>query len=116
MLSGVSFVLLHVPQVEAVLPFYTEKLGLEVDQQQEGFAQFKSGERGAVLALANGAGTGDEGTEVWWFVDDANATHEALSGRGVEIATPPTDMPFGRTFTIKDPAGNRLYLLELPRA
>ena len=48
-------------------------------------------------------------------MDDADATCAELQARGVAIAGPPTDMPFGRTFSIKDPAGATLYMLQLPQ-
>jgi len=51
--------------------------------------------------------------ELWWYVDDADATHQELVGKGVTIVDPPHDMPFGRVFSIKEPAGGMLYMLQL---
>jgi len=36
-------------------------------------------------------------------------------GKGVTIVEPPHDMPFGRVFSIKDPTGGTLYMLQLAR-
>lgn len=116
MLNGLNFVMVHVPNVEEAASFYTGKLGLEVDQQMPGFVQFKQpGGSGAVFSL--GVAEGTEGVqanpiELWWFVEDADAAHDELAGKGVEIASPLADEPFGRTFSIKDPAGHTLYMLQ----
>jgi predicted enzyme related to lactoylglutathione lyase len=111
-----NFILLHVDDVAAVRPFYTEKLGLAVLDEQPGFVQFARPDgSGASLALTERAATTKptQTVELWWYVDDADAAHADLADRGVEIASPPTDMPFGRTFSIHDPAGHTLFLLQL---
>jgi predicted enzyme related to lactoylglutathione lyase len=110
MLHGPSFIIMHVPNVNAARTFYTERLGFQVQDEQPGFVQFAS-TGGATLALAEQGAGGL--TELWWFVDDADATHEDLKTRGVEIVSPPKDEPFGRALAIKDTAGNTLYLLQL---
>ena len=40
MVQGLSFVIVHVPDVAAARAFYTEKLGFAVDAEQPGFVQF----------------------------------------------------------------------------
>jgi predicted enzyme related to lactoylglutathione lyase len=115
MLNGLNFVLAHVPSIEQVLPFYTEKLGLEIESQGPGFIQFKQprGE-GAVYALSEeGQVEPGSSVELWWYVDDAEATIAQLKARGVAIVDALADQPFGRTFAIQDPAGNKLYMLQL---
>lgn len=120
MIGGPDFVLLHVSSIEEAVKFYTDKLGLEVDGPvSDSFAQFKQPDgKGAILALSVEEGRANEsgkaeGTELWWFVDDADAHQAKLAAQGVEIASPATDMPFGRVFSIKDPADNTLYMLQL---
>jgi lactoylglutathione lyase len=114
MLNGLNFVLAHVPSIEQVLPFYTEKLGFEIEAQAPGFVQFKQprGE-GAIYALSQeGEVTPRMSVELWWYVDDAQATLAQLQARDIPIVEPLTDQPFGRTLAIQDPAGNKLYLLQ----
>jgi predicted enzyme related to lactoylglutathione lyase len=109
--GGPSFIIRHVPDIDEARGFYTDKLGLVVEAQQEGFVQFAS-PGGATFALSRDQGAG-EPIELWWFVENADATHDALRARGVEIAAPPKDEPFGRAFSIKDPSGNTVYLLQV---
>ena|SRR5579859_1543278 len=117
MLNGLNFVMAHVPSIEQVLPFYIEKLGFEIEDQLPGFVQFKrpKGE-GAVYALSEeGQVEPRMSVELWWYVDDAQATLAELEDREVPIVEGLTDQPFGRTLTIQDPAGNKIYLLQLAR-
>ena len=116
MLLGLNFVMLHVPDIEQARTFYTEKLGLVVEDQQAGFVQFKQqAGMGAIFALQEEAGVSPhQGVELWWMVDNADATYATLVSNGVENASQPTDEPFGRAFTVKDPAGNRINLFQPP--
>ncbi|HEV2579813.1 MAG TPA: VOC family protein, partial [Ktedonobacteraceae bacterium] len=104
MLKELNFVLMHVSDIDTVLPFYTEKLGFEIADQQPGFVQFKQPMgTGAILALSQeGDNTPVQHIELWWLVDDADATHAELAAKGVTIAEPLQDQPFGRTFAIQD--------------
>jgi predicted enzyme related to lactoylglutathione lyase len=115
MLNGLQFVLAHVSDLATARAFYTEKLGLTIEAEQPGFVQFAQlGGKGAWFALS--AEDPDarpfSDPELWWYVDDADAACATLKERGVEIAEQPHDMPFGRVFTIHDPAGNTLYMLQ----
>jgi predicted enzyme related to lactoylglutathione lyase len=114
MVSGLNFVLVHVPNLAEVRAFYTEKLGLTVAGEQPGFVQFAQPEgRGATFALSEMAGARPiADPELWWYIDNADATYAALVKAGVTIAGEPKDEPFGRAFSIKDPAGNTVYLLQ----
>src|SRR5215218_3208451 len=111
MFNGPRFIVRHVRDLDKTRTFYTDVLGFQVENDQPGFLQFTN-TGGATFALGP-EGAGEE-TEVWWFVDDADAAHEHLRAHGAEIVSPPKDEPFGRTVVIKDPAGTSLYLLQLP--
>ena len=116
MLLGLNFVMLHVPDIEQARTFYTEKLGLVVEDQQPAFVQFKQhAGMGAIFALGEDAGASPhQGVELWWMVDNADATYATLVSNGVENASQPTDEPFGRAFTVKDPAGNSISMFQPP--
>jgi predicted enzyme related to lactoylglutathione lyase len=116
MLLGLNFVMLPVPDIEQARAFYTEKLGLIVEDQQPGFVQFKQqAGMGAIFALEEKSDAiPHQGIELWWMVDKADATYAALVSYGVEAVSQPTDEPFGRAFTIKDPAGNTLNMFQPP--
>ncbi|HEY7037109.1 MAG TPA: VOC family protein [Thermomicrobiales bacterium] len=111
MLNGPNFVIRNVGDLDGTKRFYTDKLGFRVEAEQPGFVQFaKTG--GATYALVEASS--QEATEVWWNVDDVDATQAQLRAKGVEIVQPPKDEPFGRTLVIRDAAGNTLYLLQAP--
>jgi predicted enzyme related to lactoylglutathione lyase len=115
MLNGLNFVLAHVPSIAEVLPFYTEKLEFEIETQVPGFVQFKQPNgQGATYALSEeGNAEPKASTELWWYVDDAEATRKQLLARNIRLVEELADQPFGRTMTIADPAGNKIYLLQL---
>ena len=114
MLLGLNFVMLYVPDIEQARAFYTEKLGFVVEGQQPGFVQFKQhAGTGAIFALQEQADVSPhQGVELWWMVDNADATYAALLSHGVKIVNQPSDEPFGRAFTIKDPAGNTINMFQ----
>ena len=113
--NGLQFVLAHVADLATARAFYTEKLGLTVAAEQP---QLRP------VAQPGGKGAGSPSAspptratfsdpEFWWYVDDADSACADLTERGVQIAEQPHDLPFGRVFSIHDPAGNTLYMLEL---
>jgi predicted enzyme related to lactoylglutathione lyase len=111
MFRGLNFVIAHVADVAQVRSFYVDTLGFAVEDESESFLQFREPRSGATYAVGRDE-PGHDRIELWWFVDDANATHADLQAKGVEIVTPPTDAPFGRFLSVKDPAGNELFLLQ----
>ena len=116
MLLGLNFVLLYVPNIEQARAFYTEKLGFAVEDQSPTFVQFKQNAgMGAIFALQEQAGVSPhQGVELWWIVDNADATYATLVSHDVEIVSQPSDEPFGRAFIIKDPAGNMINMFQPP--
>jgi len=114
MILGLDFVMLHVPNIEQARTFYTEKMGFAVEDQQPGFVQFRQHEgMGAIFALQEDAGTAPhKGVELWWMVDNTDATYATLVSQNVEIVSQPSDEPFGRAFIIKDPAGNIINMFQ----
>ena len=116
MIAGLEFVLIHVPDVAAARAFYTQKLGFQIEEERPDFLQFTQQLGGAVFAIGQGDSprTSDGGIELWWSVSDADATYRDLIAKGVESLEDPHDMPFGRAFSIKDPAGNRISMFQAP--
>lgn len=101
-----GFILEYVKDIEAAKRFYVEVLGLEVERTSPVFVQFKN------FAIASDEPLGGTGEpEVYWLVEDAQAAYDDLSQKA-EIILPLKQMPFGKVFSIKDPAGCPLYLIE----
>ena len=112
--TGLTHVSVHAVDMEASLRFYVEVLGLEVDREAPTFVQFKD-QAGANFAIASDESTGGSGAdELYWLVDDAEAAHADMS-RKAEVSVPLRELPFGKVFGIKDPAGQPRYIIELAR-
>lgn len=111
MSTGPNFIVIHTRDMAGAQQFYTDRLGYSVEVGSPNFVQFKSTD-GTALALSTEEG--DEPVELWWFLEDADATHETMRSEGIDIVSVPRDEPFGRAFAIKDPSGNTLNLLQLP--
>ena len=102
----------YVSDVAAAKRFYVEVLGLEVERDHPTFVQFRE-ESGARFAIASDESMdGKDDLELYWLVDDAEATFEYLSRRA-EVTMPLRQMPFGKVFGVRGPAGEPRYLLEL---
>jgi hypothetical protein len=56
--------------------------------------------------------SGTRELELYWLVDDAEAAFAELSPKA-EVSLPLKQMPFGKVFGVKDPAGQPRYLIEL---
>ena len=104
-----------VRDVAAAKRFYVESLGMELEIDDPHFVQFKAA-NGATFAIAPESDSmdGSGRNELWWVVDDADAAFQRLS-EAAEIVVPMKDMPFGRCFGVKDPAGQPRYFLQPAR-
>jgi catechol 2,3-dioxygenase-like lactoylglutathione lyase family enzyme len=107
-----GFALEYVSDINAARRFFVDVLGLEVDRDHPTFVQFKA-QDGATYAIASDEPMDNSGgPELWWLVDDAEGAFTQMSSTA-EVSMPLREMPFGKCFGIKDPAGQVHYLLEL---
>lgn len=106
-----GFALEYVSDIGAAQRFYVEVLGLEVERYHPTFVQFKD-QAGASYAVASDESMGGRGNlELYWLVDDAEAAFSEITQKA-EVSLPLKQLPFGKVFGIKDPAGQPQYLLE----
>ena len=102
-----GFALEYVADVDAAMRFYRDVLGLKVERYHPTYVQFEH------FALASDESLGgSREPELYWLVDDAEAAFRDLSQKA-EVTLPLKQMPFGKVFAVKDPAGRPRYLLEL---
>ncbi len=105
------FVVEYVPDIEAAQRFFVDVLGLEVERGASTFVQFRD-QNGASFAITTDESIDGSGKqEIYWAVDDAEASFKELSA-SAEVSVPLKQMPFGKVFAIKDPAGQSQYLIE----
>jgi catechol 2,3-dioxygenase-like lactoylglutathione lyase family enzyme len=104
-----GFVVEYVDDLAAAKRFYTETLGLAVEREAPNFIQFEH------FALATDESMdGRRQLEVYWLVPDAQAALAELRPHA-PITLELRELPFGKVFGVRDPAGQPRYLLELSR-
>jgi predicted enzyme related to lactoylglutathione lyase len=119
MIKGIHSTFIWTEDLPRLLGFYRDTLGLEVDEEIEGFVMFKA-TSGAPLGIGIHSEVKGNSNEprvmVNFVVDDCRAEHERLAGRGVKfILDPEVDPNDGFTLaTFLDPDGNTLQLVQPP--
>ena len=109
-----GFVLEYVADVDAVKRFCVDVLGLEVEREHPTLVQFRD-QAGAAFAIASDESlSGRNDPELYWVVDDAEVAFRDLAGT-VAVGLPLTEKPFGKVFSVTDPAGQPHFLLEFAR-
>jgi lactoylglutathione lyase len=106
-----SFPIVSVPDLRAAQRFY-EQLGFVETYRfpTDGEPAFVSLERGGA-ALGLGGGSDAPGWSYWIYVDDVDATVDAMRRSGAEVVDEPRDEPWGeRVARVRDPAGNDVHL------
>lgn len=119
-LRGPDFISLQVSNFAASRTFYTELLGLPVDERFDtpDFVLFDSST--IPFALSEAKVNLDEapqpgwGVALWIDCDQVNELHARLEAAGATIVKPPFDGPFGRTFIFADPDGYQITVNENP--
>jgi predicted enzyme related to lactoylglutathione lyase len=120
MIKGLAGATIWSADVNNLLPFYRDLLGLKVGLQIPGFVVL--GELGTpVLALGThnevrGRNADPARHMVGLLTDDIDADWKRLKGAGVEFIENPTDYDRLRIATLKDPEGNLIQLLQRLKA
>lgn len=133
-MNAISRSQIYVLDQDAALDFYVNKLGMEVNTDQDlGFMRWLTvnlpgdPEREILLEKpgppALDPATAEQvrelltkgalGGYLFMTTDDARKTHEDLVAKGVEITDEPTERPYGIDFGIRDPFGNRIRIGQM---
>lgn len=109
LLRYVDAVTITVPDLDAGLSFYRDRLGHELTWRNDALGQA-------------GLRTPDSATEVVlttelpyepnWKVGSADDAAEKFTANGGRVVAAPHDIPIGRVVAVEDPFGNRLVLLD----
>jgi predicted enzyme related to lactoylglutathione lyase len=116
MITGLRGATIWSEELNNLLPFYRDLLGLPVAIQIPGFVVL--GEFGApALALGTHSEVRGRNTDparhmVGLSTDDVDADWKRLKAAGVEFLESPTDYGQLRIATLKDPEGNLIQLLQ----
>jgi catechol 2,3-dioxygenase-like lactoylglutathione lyase family enzyme len=113
---GVSHVAFRVSRLEPAVAFYRDFLGYPVTTPESGLAFVHLNER-QYLELRAGLPSGEDRLDhVALQTDDAEALRCYLAARGVAVPERAVKDPAGNLgFTVRDPEGHRLELVEHPR-
>jgi predicted enzyme related to lactoylglutathione lyase len=116
MIDGIATVWLPVSDMDRALQFYSETLGLDIEEHQEDWSLVTAGAVSIGLNGRDEEASGGEGGAVIAFrpSDEIEDAVEALAAEGVEIAGGVTEHPWGKVATFRDPDGNELQLYESP--
>ena len=116
MIKGLAGATIWSENVDNLLPFYRDLLGLEPSVQIPGFVVL--GELGTpVLALGTHSEVRGRNADparhmVGLLTDDVDTDCKRLKNAGVEFVEDPTDYDRLRIATLKDPEGNLIQLLQ----
>src|SRR5262245_18742636 len=108
-------VILFVKDLDRAKKFYTEVVGLPVDEKQSGPKFVVLGSEGSLFAVegittlpAKQAAAAPGSVEIALNMDGVDAIYKRWKNAGAEIVLEPEDRPFGRYFVVRDPAGHYL--------
>ena len=109
--ASVATVVIYAKDLERMVRFYRDVLGLKVEQQTEHYVELRAG-GGADIALHAGR-EGDFRNDRHWFiefrVEDIEGAMQELHARGVEVGEI-AERWWGKMAGFEDPEGNRLEL------
>jgi lactoylglutathione lyase len=110
-LRKVDCIRLYVPDLEAGLAFYRDRLGHELIWRSDTAAGLRLPESDAELVLH----TEEQRQEVDLLVDSADEAARWVEQAGGKVIVPPFDIQIGRCVVLEDPWGNPLVLLDMSK-
>ncbi len=108
LIRRVDCIRLHVPDLEAGLAFYRDRLGHPIVWRTASAVGLRMGDSDAEIVLQ----TEDEGQEVDLLVASADDAAQQIGEGGGRVVVPPFDIAIGRCAVVDDPWGNELVLLD----
>jgi lactoylglutathione lyase len=107
----IDCVRLHVPDLEAAMAFYRDRLGQQMLWRTESAAGLGMPETDSEIVLF----TEGSGEDIDFLVDSADEAAARLVEAGGKVIFPPFDIQVGRCVVVEDPWGNKLVLMDLSK-
>jgi catechol 2,3-dioxygenase-like lactoylglutathione lyase family enzyme len=103
---------LRVADIEAAKSFYTDYLGLRIEEFNMGWvARYTSPDAPANVQLVTGDATAPEDSVISVLTDDVDGAYDEARQLGYEIVHPLTTEPWGhRRFLVRAPDGNLINI------
>ncbi len=111
LIHKVDSIQLSVPDLEAGLAFYRDRLGHQLVWRSEDAAALRLPESDAELVLQ----TERPGPEIDLLVDSADEAAARFAAAGGRIVAGPFEIAIGRCVVVADPWGTRLVLLDMSK-
>jgi len=108
LIRKVDCVRLYVPDLEAGLAFYRDRLGHELIWRTATAAGLRLPETDTELVIQ----TEEQQQEIDFLVDSADAAAGLIEQSGGKVIVPPFDIQIGRCVVVEDPWGIPLVLLD----
>ena len=112
--GAASWFELHTPAYDESVSFYRDVFGWDAHAAADGpdfrYTTHGEGENGLAGIMATGDGAAQ--WNVYFEVEDADATAALATELGGTVVDAPVDTPYGRLATLTDPTGTRLKLLQ----
>ena len=108
LMRKVDCIRLYVPDLEAGLSYYRDRLGHELIWRTENQVGLRMPDSDAEIVLH----TEPQEPEIDILVDSADAAAGRVAAAGGRIVVPPFDIQIGRCVVVQDPWGNQLVLLD----
>ena len=108
LMRKVDCIRLYVPDLEAGLSYYRDRLGHELIWRTENQVGLRMPDSDAEIVLH----TDPQEPEIDMRVDSADAAAGRVAEAGGRIVVPPFDIQIGRCVVVQDPWGNQLVLLD----
>ena len=102
---------LYVPDLEAGLAFYRDRLGHALIWRSATAAGLRLPETDAELVIQ----TEEQRQEIDLLVDSADEATASIEQAGGKVIVPPFDIQIGRCAVVEDPWGNSLVLLDISK-
>ena len=111
LIRQVDCIQIPVPDLEAALDFYRDRLGHELIWRTDTAAGLRLPESEAEIVVQ----TERPQLEPNLKVDSADDAAERFARAGGSVVVPPFDIQIGRCAVVQDPFGNRLVLLDVTK-
>ena len=111
LIRQVDCIQIHVPDLEAALDFYRDRLGHELIWRTDTAAGLRLPESEAEIVVQ----TERPQLEPNLKVDSADDAADQFVKAGGSVVVPPFDIQIGRCAVVQDPFGNRLVLLYMTK-
>ena len=110
-----TVLILRRKEPQKVANWYKEVLGVPLEDRDHGFSFMLGHTHFAIHGLEDGQSP-THGAEFGIYVPNVDEFVRELQAKKFELSDPVRDYPWARAAQLKDPLGNVIYLMELPKS